>query len=70
MSSTPLATGSRVEPTLRRRLWRLSTPKRKRRPRRLKGGETELLQLLGELRRPPRDLGQSSREFMVRPRGL
>jgi hypothetical protein len=70
MSSSQLATGSRLEPKLRRRFWLLSIPKRKRRPRPLKGGETELLELLGELPRRPRDIDRSAYEFTLGRRGL
>jgi hypothetical protein len=66
MSSGPLATGSRAWPTLRQRLWHPSIPKRKRKPRPLKSGEAELLQLLGEYPREPRDIGEISRELVPR----
>lgn len=66
MSSNPLVAGSRSESALRRRLWLLSIPKRKRKPRPLRGGEVELLEMLGELPRRPSDLGASPREHLSR----
>ncbi len=60
MSSNPLATGSRLEPRLKRRLKFPSIPKRKHKPHPLKGGEAELLELLGERRRHPREDGLTS----------
>ncbi len=60
MWSNQLATGSRLEPRVRPRLRFLSIPKRKHKPRALKGGETELLELLGERRRHPREDGLTS----------
>jgi hypothetical protein len=66
MSSSPLATGSRLEPSRSARLWLPSIPKLRRRPRSLKGGETELLELLGELPRRPRDIGGGPKELLPR----
>jgi hypothetical protein len=68
MSSSPLATGSRLEPRLRHRRWRLSIPTRKPGLRPLKGGEAELLEQLGERRKTPRDTGLSSHGPLTRPR--
>jgi len=66
MSSNPLVTGSRLEPRSSIRLWLVSIPKPRRRPRPLKGGEIELLELLGELPRRSRDIGVSPHEHLPR----
>jgi hypothetical protein len=57
MSTNPAATTGHLEPTVRRRLWFSSLPQVKRRPRLIKGGESELLQQLGEVRRVPSEPG-------------
>ena len=55
MASKLLATNGRVEPAVRRMLWIPPLPQIKRRSRPIAGGEAELLQQLGEIRRVPRE---------------
>lgn len=55
-----------MEPRSSIRLWLVSIPKLRRRPRPLKGGEIELLELLGELPLRSRDIGVPPHEHLPR----